>query len=132
MIVLTEEEIQPSSAIEAVRSDACGALVLFTGSVRSPSGGREVSSLLYESYREMALRKMEEIVAEAESRWDLGKIALMHRTGSVRAGEISILIAVSSPHRDEAYAASRFLLEEVKEKVPIWKKELSESGDEWV
>ncbi len=132
MIILTEDELQPSSAIEAVRSDACGALVLFAGSVRSPSGGREVYGLLYESYREMALRKMEEIVAEAESRWDLGKIALMHRTGRIGTGEMSILIAVSSPHRDEAYAAARFLLEEVKANVPIWKKELAESGDEWV
>lgn len=132
VIVLTEDEIQPLSAIEAVRSDTCGALVLFAGSVRSPSRGREVSSLFYESYREMALKKMEEIAGEAESRWDLGGIALIHRTGRVRAGEISILIAVSSPHRDEAYAASRFLIEEVKEKVPIWKKELSEGDDEWI
>jgi len=132
VIGLTEEEIQPSSILECSRSSECGASVLFLGSVRSPSKGRDVAYLLYETYREMALRKLEEIVEDAESRWNLGEIALVHRIGKVPVGEISIMIAVSSPHRGEAYEASRFVIEEVKEKVPIWKKECGEDGEEWI
>lgn len=132
MISLIEEEIEPALILEAVRRPSCGATVLFLGTVRSPSDGRQVSGLRYETYREMALGKLEEIVKEAESRWELGEVAVVHRLGVLRAGEISLLIAVSSPHRSPAYEASRYLLEEIKKRVPIWKKEYGEGEEKWI
>jgi molybdopterin synthase catalytic subunit len=131
VIRLVEEKIQSSRFIDEVSADFCGALVLFLGSVRSPSGGRDISHLLYEAHNEMALSKLKEVADRARSLWKLGGIAIVHRIGKVEPGETSLLIAVSSPHRAEAYEASRFLIEEIKKEVPIWKKECWEGGEEW-
>jgi molybdopterin synthase catalytic subunit len=132
VIAIVEGEIRPSTYLGKVRGDRWGANVLFLGTVRSPSSGKEVLCIKYEAYREMALREMEDIVKEARSRWDIGEIALVHRTGRLRVGEISLLIAVSSPHREEAFLASRFLIEEMKRRVPVWKKERREDGETWI
>ena len=132
MISLVEGEIRPSEILEKVRDRSCGALVLFLGTVRSPSNGREVTHLVYEAYHEMALEKLTRIVDTARSRWDPGGIAVVHRLGKVAVGEISLLIAVSSAHRDTAYEVSRFMIEEIKREVPIWKKEYGEEGERWI
>ena len=132
MIELVEEEIQPSSILQKIHSPSCGALVLFLGTVRSPSNGKKVSHLVYEAYREMALSKLEEIVDEARSRWELGEVAVIHRLGKLMVGEVSLLIVASSPHRAASYEASRFIIEEIKKKVPIWKKEFWTGGQRWV
>ena len=132
MIALTEGEIRPSEVVERVHKESDGALVLFLGTVRSPSGGRGVTHLFYEAYREMALERLTRIVGEAKSRWDPGGIAVIHRLGKVPVGEVSLLIAVSAVHRAEAYDASRFVLEEIKREVPIWKKEYGEDGERWI
>jgi molybdopterin synthase catalytic subunit len=132
IIEIVEEEIWPASVLEKIRSSRCGGLVLFLGSVRNPSDGRKVTGLRYEAYPEMARRTMEKIVRRARERWNLGNIAVIHRVGWLAAGEISLLIAVSAPHRKEAYRSSRFILEELKREVPIWKKECGEKGENWI
>jgi len=132
MISLVEGEIRPSEIVEKVRDPSSGALVLFLGTVRSPSNGREVTHLEYEAYDEMALEKLKQIVDEAKSRWDPGDIAVVHRLGKVAVGEISLLIAVSSAHRATAFEISRFIIEEIKREVPIWKKEYGTEGEQWV
>lgn len=132
MISLVEEEIRPSDILEKVRDPSSGAVVLFLGTVRSPSNGREVTHLEYEAYDEMALEKLKKIVDEAKARWNPGDVAVVHRVGKVAVGEISLLIAVSSPHRATAYEVSRFVIEEIKREVPIWKKEFGTDGERWI
>jgi molybdopterin synthase catalytic subunit len=132
MISLVEGEIRPSEVLEKIRDPSRGAMVLFLGTVRSPSNGREVTHLIYEAYREMALEKLKQIVDTAKSRWEPGDVAVVHRLGKVEVGEISLLIAVSSPHRATAYEVSRFVIEEIKKEVPIWKKEYGRDGERWV
>lgn len=109
-----------------------GASVLFLGIVRDHSEGRRVLFLEYEAYEEMAERMLREIVARAFSQWGIEEIKLVHRLGRLELGEIAVAIEVRSAHRDEAYAASRFLIEELKHNVPIWKKEFFADGtSEW-
>jgi molybdopterin synthase catalytic subunit len=132
LIRLVDEEIQPARFLGEARLASCGGVVVFLGTVRSPSNGREILGLVYESYRDMALMVMERISEESLSRWDLGRVVVIHRLGNLSVGEISLMIAVSSPHRRNAYEASRFILEEIKQEVPIWKKERWAGGEAWV
>jgi molybdopterin synthase catalytic subunit len=132
VIELVEKEIHPSSVLRKVHSLSSGALVLFLGMVRSSSNGKKVSHLVYEAYHDMALKKLEGLVEIAMTRWELGEVAVIHRLGRLEVGEISLLIAVSSPHRAESFEASRFLIEEIKKEVPIWKKEFWAGGERWV
>lgn len=132
MISLVEGEIRPSEILEKIGDPSRGAMVLFLGTVRSPSNGREVTHLVYEAYHEMALEKLKQIIDTAKSRWAPGDVAVVHRLGKVEVGEISLLIAVSSPHRATAYEVSRFVIEEIKREVPIWKKEYGRDGERWV
>jgi len=132
LIDIVDDEILPAEVLSRIRSPRCGGLVLFLGSARSPSGGREIEGLRYEAYPAMARATMHRLVDEARERWELGGVALIHRDGWVGAGEISLLIAVAAPHRAEAYGASRFLLEALKREVPLWKKECGEGEERWV
>lgn len=132
IIDIVEEEIRPEEILGRVRTPSCGGLVLFLGSSRSPSDGREISGLRYEAYPEMARRAMARLVAEARARWDLGGVAVIHRSGWVGAGGISLLIAVAAPHRAEAYESSRFILEGLKREVPVWKKECGAGEERWI
>jgi molybdopterin synthase catalytic subunit len=100
--------------------------------VRKLSKGKEVKYLEYEAYKEMALREFCKIVEEIKEKWNVKKIAIIHRTGKIKLGEASVIIAVSAPHRDEAFQASRYIIEKLKQTVPIWKKEVWEGGDEWI
>lgn len=119
-----------------VRPD-CGAVVLFSGTVRDHvSDGdtvrTDVQRLEYEAYDEMVVPKLEEIVAEARLRWpDVGRVALIHRVGSLDLGESSVVAAVSAPHRPEAFAAARFAIDALKVSVPIWKREVWADGSDW-
>ena len=109
-----------------------GASVLFLGTVRNHSEGREVLYLEYEAYEAIAERMIEESVKSAFEKWRLEDVKLLHRLGCVELGEIAVAIEVRSAHRDEAYQASRYLIEKIKHKVPIWKKEHFEDGtSEW-
>lgn len=106
-----------------------GAVLLFLGVVRNQNDGRPVGHLSYDAYAEMAERVLEEIVTEAEGRWSIGNAAVEHRIGRLEIGEVSVAIAISSPHRGEGYEASRYIIEELKKRVPIWKREGYLDGD---
>jgi len=111
---------------------ADGACCSFVGVVRDENAGRRVDFLEYEAYEEMALGQMEELAAEARERWPLSDVHLVHRLGRLEIGEASVAVAVASPHRGEAFAACRFLIDTLKKRVPIWKKEHFEGGAVWV
>jgi len=121
MVILTREPIDVPGALSAAFHLESGAVVSFVGTVRDEN---EIAALEYEAYDEMARKRLEEIVGEAVSRWGLKKALLVHRLGRVSVGEASLLIAVSSPHRGEAFEACRWILESLKKDVPIWKKEV--------
>jgi molybdopterin synthase catalytic subunit len=109
-----------------------GALCLFAGAVRNHNAGRDVLYLEYEAYEEMALPLMEEIAEEALRRWPIGDVRIVHRLGRMEIGEVSVAIAVASPHRKEAFEACRFAIDTLKSRVPIWKKEFFADGAVWV
>ena len=123
MIGLVEGAIDVASVVGAVRRDEAGAVIVFEGVTRNHHQGREVLRLEYEAYSGMAEREMQAIADMSLIRWPDARVAMVHRVGRVGLGEASVVIAVSAPHRDEAYAASRFLIDTLKSKVPIWKKE---------
>jgi molybdopterin synthase catalytic subunit len=111
----------------------CGAVVLFSGTVRDHAEGRDdVERLEYEAYDEMVVPKLREIVEETRARWpDIGRIVLVHRVGSLELGESSVVTAVSAPHRPEAFAAARFAIDALKVSVPVWKREVWSDGADW-
>ena len=131
-VAITEEEIDPRQLGARVLEPRDGAVVTFAGVVRDHSGSRRTVYLEYEAYRGMAEAKMAEIVGEAMARWPVGDAAIVHRVGHLEVGEVSVLIAVASPHRAEAFEACRYIIDRVKEVVPIWKKEVAADGSEWV
>ena len=133
MVVLTHDEIDYHRLTEDVRSNAAGAVVLFLGTVREMTEGRQTVALDYDGFPAMAIAKMEEIEAETRRRWPVMKAGLVHRLGHLGLGDISVAVAVSCPHRRDAFDAGRFLIDQLKELVPIWKKENWADGTtEWV
>jgi molybdopterin synthase catalytic subunit len=130
LVRLVREPIDVASL--AGRTDKDGAVSLFLGVVRNENRGRRVLRLEYEAYEEMALPLMEEIAAETARRFPVTDVRLVHRLGLLEIGEASVAVAVSSPHRAEAFAACRFAIDTVKAQVPIWKKELYADGSEWL
>jgi molybdopterin synthase catalytic subunit len=133
MVELTYEAIDESQLIERVRSPQAGAIVLFLGTTREFTGGRQTRSLDYECYADMAQRKLSQIEAQACDRWPLVACAIVHRLGNVPLAETSVAIAVSSPHRKAALEAGGWLIDTLKQVVPIWKKEQFADGtSEWV
>lgn len=130
---IVDTPIDVSSLLTEVAAPSDGAVLLFVGIVRDSNEGREVGHLDYQAYPAMAEAVLREIVAEARARWDTGEIAAVHRTGRLAIGEASVAIAVGSPHRAAAYEASRYIIEELKKRVPIWKREGYLKGDsEWL
>lgn len=130
---VTAEPIDPARLLADSLSPADGAALLFWGVVRNENDGRGVSSLEYSAYAEMAQREMLRIADEARARFGTGSIHVVHRTGLLQVGEASVAISVASPHRAEAYEASRYVIEELKRRVPVWKREGYVDGDrEWV
>jgi molybdopterin synthase catalytic subunit len=132
LYVVTSEEIKVGEIIREVSDIESGAAVVFIGTVRRSSRGREIKYLEYQAYNEMALKEFGKIAQEIKQRWNIKKLAIVHRLGKLNVGEVSVLIAVSSPHREEAYEASRYTIEKLKQSVPIWKKEVWEGGEEWI
>jgi molybdopterin synthase catalytic subunit len=129
---VTNQPLAADTLLAAVRRDEAGAVLLFYGVVRNNNLGRNVDHLVYDAYPEMATRVMAEIADEAQIRWGLTDIAIQHRTGRMEIGETSLIVAVSSPHRREAFEAGQWLVDQFKEVVPIWKKEVFEGGEEWI
>ena len=133
MIRLTSEAIDHAALTEMVRRPACGALVTFLGTVRDLTDGRQTVALDYEAHASMAEKKLAEIEQQTRERWPVGEMAMVHRLGYLEVGEVSVAVAVSCPHRAEAFEACRFAIERLKEFVPIWKKEnWADGSTEWV
>jgi molybdopterin synthase catalytic subunit len=127
------EPIDAARVLGDALSPADGAALLFWGVVREQNDGRAVAQLEYHAYEAMAEREMLRIADEARERWATGDIRVVHRVGLLQVGEASIAIAVAAPHRGEAYEASRYVIEQVKQRVPVWKREGYVEGDrEWV
>lgn len=130
MARLTRERIDLAALLAAGPAD--GAVCLFVGVVRNENAGRRVSHLEYEAYEDMALPLMEQIAAEAARRWPVTDVRVVHRLGQLEIGEPSVAVAVASPHRPEAFAACRYVIDTLKATVPIWKKEFYENGAVWL
>jgi molybdopterin synthase catalytic subunit len=126
---ITQEPITPDTVLRAVRSDTDGAVLLFLGTVRRENEGRPVSGLRYDAYVAMAEKVLADIVAEAAALAADGDVAAEHRIGELAIGDVSVAIAVASPHRAAAYAASRYTIEQIKVRLPVWKHEHYADGD---
>jgi MoaE-MoaD fusion protein len=133
LVELTDAPLSEPALVAAVEDGGAGAIVLFSGVVRDQTGGRRVKFLEYEAHAPMAVAKMREIASAARQRFPgIRKLAIVHRIGRLEIGESSVLIAVATAHRGEAFEACRFAIDTLKETVPIWKKEYFEDGEVWV
>ena len=132
-VAVTASDLDSASAERFVADPSAGCSVTFTGTVRDHSPGRDgVSHLEYEAYTEVVEGKIVEIVAEARDRWPVLRVAALHRVGRVDLGEASVVVSVSSAHRKDAFPAARYIIDELKSRAPIWKKEHWSGGSEWV
>lgn len=129
---ITAEPIDVSKMMEKVVQREAGAITLFVGTVRELTKGKKTLYLIYETYEAMAVKKLEQIGEEIEQKWEGAQVAITHRTGRLEITDIAVVIAVSTPHRNDAYEANRYAIERIKQIVPIWKKEHWENGEEWV
>jgi molybdopterin synthase catalytic subunit len=133
MIEITFAPIDHAAIVEQVRSTRAGAVCSFLGTVRELTGEKQTAWLDYEAYPDMARKKLAELEHEAHSRWPIIELAMVHRLGHLDLGEVSVVVAVSCPHRNDAFEACRWLIDTLKEVVPIWKKERWADGtEEWV
>jgi molybdopterin synthase catalytic subunit len=132
-ISLTHDPINYAALTESVRSNDAGAVVLFLGTVRELTAGRRTVALDYDAYPAMAEAKLRELAEETCRRWPVVAAGVVHRLGHLELGDVSVAVAVSCPHRGDAFEAGRFLIDRLKEVVPIWKKENWDDGStEWV
>ena len=132
MITISPNPIDEKSVREQVNDSKSGAVVTFSGVVREHSSGRKVQKLFYEAHISMAELKIKSIVDEAMQKWLLKKIAVQHRTGELHVGDVAVVIAVAAPHRNEAFQACKFIIDKIKEDVPIWKKEYYDDEARWI
>ncbi len=130
---ITEDPISLDEVSAMVADPAYGAVTIFQGIVRNRTGARAVDHLEYEAYPEMAEEVMAQVAQEVHDRWpEIGKVAIVHRIGKLGVGEVALVAAVSAPHREPTYEALQFVVNKVKESVPIWKKEVWEDGEAWI
>lgn len=133
MIRLVREPIDVSSVIASVRSTRAGAVCLFLGTAREITGDKQTRSLEYDAYDQMADATLRRLEARARERWPVVELAIVHRLGHLELGEISVAVAVSTPHRGNAFEACQWLMDTLKQEVPIWKKETwADGSEEWV
>ena len=132
MYEIVDEVIDERAVVQSVEDPRAGAICTFAGVVRDNSRGKRVLYLEYEAYAEMAVRQMQKIAAEMKARWDVLHVSMVHRTGRLEIGEASVFIAVSTAHRAEAFEACRYAIDQLKQSVPVWKKEVWEGGEYWV
>lgn len=132
MITITHEELCPEAITDAVKQDSNGAVVTFLGSTRDSTAERNVLYLEYEAYRPMADNQLARIVDEIHEKWGIDNVSIAHRLGRLEIGDISLVVAIASPHRKEAFEASAYAIDRIKQIVPIWKKEFFEGGEVWV
>jgi molybdopterin synthase catalytic subunit len=129
---LSDRPLDTGAVLARVAGPGMGGIVVFVGAVRDEARGRAIRHLEYEAYPGMAEREMERIADEAAGRWPGARIAIAHRTGHLEIGEAAVVVAAAAPHRAEAFAACRFAIDTLKERVPIWKKEFAADGEYWV
>ncbi len=132
LIFITSQPLDLKQVLSLVKVAHHGGVDIFIGTVRSHTKGRKVVRLEYEAYQGMALSEMDKIAQQVGKRWPEARIAIHHRTGTLDIGEAAVIIAVSTPHRAQAFEACRYAIDTLKENVPIWKKEIFEDGEVWV
>ena len=133
LVAVTDEALDVTGIIAFVADDSSGSTVMFSGTVRDHSPGRQgVTRLEYEAYEGVVTVKIREVVDEALERWPIIKVAAVHRTGVLGLGESAVVVAVSTAHRADGFPACRYIIDELKQRVPIWKKEHWDGGSEWV
>jgi molybdopterin synthase catalytic subunit len=131
-VAISAEPLDSNNALEAVRRHDCGAVVLFLGTVRDITGEMVTQRLDYSAYQAMAEKELRALCQEAASKFHLGAIVVEHRVGTLEPGEIAVVVATSSPHRDGAFQGARYLIDQTKERVPLWKKEYGPDGSAWI
>lgn len=132
MIKLSTEEINVNEVIQLVESPEAGAIDVFIGTVRNKTKDKKVIRLEFEAYESMAIIELEKIRNRAFEKWPILQLAIVHAVGVMDIGQVPVVIAVSTPHRDAAFEACKFVIDELKKTVPIWKKEFFEDGEVWV
>ncbi len=132
MSYLTDSPIDSAALARSVLRPSDGAAIVFDGVVRNHHDGKQVESIFYDAYRAMAEKEIEKVIRAVEQEFPAVAIAVLHRLGELRVGDVSISIVCTSPHRAEAYEASRAVIDRIKKSVPIWKKERGPNGEEWV
>jgi molybdopterin synthase catalytic subunit len=132
MIKIVERAINVQEVIEDAMGAECGAVSVFIGTVRNRNEGKRVQSIYYDAYKKMAERNLKEIAREIKRKWKTKRVSIVHRIGKLKVGEISVVIAIGTPHRKEAFEASRYAIERIKEFLPIWKQEFYAGGKRWV
>jgi molybdopterin synthase catalytic subunit len=132
LIQLTLHPIDVASVIRFVQTDEAGAVNVFVGTVRQHTAARRVVRLEFEAYAPMALREMEKLATTAKQRWPVQRIAIHHRIGPLSVGEVAVVIAVATAHRQAAFEACQYAIDTLKQTVPIWKREVFEDGAVWV
>ncbi len=131
-IQLLEKNLDPQTCIHFVSGPETGGVCVFIGTVRHQTKGRKVIRLEFEAYAPMAIAEMKKIADKITAHWPVNKIAIHHRIGVLEVGEVPVVIAVSSPHRQAAFEACQYAIDTLKQTVPIWKKEIFEGGEIWV
>lgn len=132
-IDLTDQPIEVAAALRSVEADGAGAINTFIGTVRNQSTGRPVVRLEYEAYDSMALHQLRKVAEQAVEKWPmLQKVTVVHRKGTLYIGDVAVVVAVSTPHRAESFAACQYIIDTLKQVVTIWKKEFYQDGDVWV
>jgi molybdopterin synthase catalytic subunit len=132
MFRVTHQPLNLQELVDHVTDPGAGAIATFIGTTRNNNEGRKVMALDYDAYPEMAEKELKRIGDDASKKWQICRMAIVHRIGPVQITQASVMIAVSSAHREAAFAACRFAIEEIKKTVPIWKKELYEGGELWI
>jgi molybdopterin synthase catalytic subunit len=132
MITLSETPLDVQQIIQAATRLQAGAINAFVGTVRDNAKGKQVLRLEYEAYESMAVAEIQKIVDAAAGKWPLQGWGISHRVGVLRPGEVAVVVAVSTPHRADSFAACQYIIDTLKETVPIWKKEVLEDGEEWI
>ena len=132
LIQITHEPLDRNALVAAITHPSVGGIVVFEGIVRDNARGKQVRYLEYDVYPEMAIQQIRAIITEAEKRWGVDRVAVAHRIGRLEIGETSVVVVVATPHRAEAFDACRYIIDTLKTTVPIWKKEVATTGEEWV
>ncbi|MFN8886111.1 MAG: molybdenum cofactor biosynthesis protein MoaE [Cyclobacteriaceae bacterium] len=132
MITLTDQPLDINQITQLAHSPDAGAVNVFVGTVRANTQAKKVMRLEYEAYEPMAVSEIQKIMDVAKLKWPVKKIAVSHRVGILTVGEVAVVVAVATPHRKESFEACQFIIDSLKQTVPIWKKEIFEGGEEWV